>query len=218
MTLPISIKGHDLILHCSGAMYWPARKILFISDVHLGKVTHFRKHGVALPPNSVAGNFVQLTKVVNKFLPDRIFFLGDLFHSKINNEWNLFESWVETVDANIVLVAGNHDIIAPQKYFDLGIDVVSEIQYGEFLLTHHPEEREGFFNLCGHIHPGILLQGFGRQYLELRCFFKKPAQMILPAFGEFTGKYVLRPTSADTVYAITKDDVILVETKSAIRN
>ncbi len=211
MILPITIKGHDLVLHCSGAMYWPDKKVLFISDVHLGKVTHFRKHGVALPANSVTGNFRQLSKVVTKFEPDRIFFLGDLFHSKINSEWKLFESWVRTVAAEIVLVAGNHDVIAPQKYHDLDINVVSEVQYGDFLLTHHPVKRDGFFNLCGHIHPGILLQGFGRQFLELRCFFKKPEQMILPAFGEFTGKYVLKPTADDVVYAITKDDVILVK-------
>ena len=211
MTLPVTINSQTFILHCSGAVYWENRNTLLISDVHLGKVTHFRKHGVAVPPNSVTGNFKQLTKVVQKFNPQKLFFLGDLFHSKINSEWQLFADWSKTVDAEIVLVAGNHDIIAPQKYLDINIKVVSEIQAAGFLLTHHPEERTNFFNFCGHIHPGILLQGFGRQYLELPCFFRKPSQMILPAFGEFTGKYVLKPTASDIVYAITKDDVILVK-------
>lgn len=211
MTLPIDILEHEFILHCSGSMFWPQKSILFISDVHLGKVMHFRKYGVAIPPNSVDGNFKQLTKVVQHFEPEHIIFLGDLFHSELNIEWNNFEDWTKTIDAKIILVAGNHDIISPTKYYNINVEVVSEICIEQFLLTHHPEEREGFFNFCGHIHPGIRLRGLGRQFLNLPCFFRKPFQLILPAFGEFTGKYILKPDGDDLVYAITKEDVILVK-------
>lgn len=210
MTLPIKILEHEFILHCSGSMFWPKKGILFISDVHLGKVMHFRKHGVAIPPNSIDGNFKQLTKVVHYFQPANIIFLGDLFHSELNVEWNNFEEWTKTVDAKIILVAGNHDIISPTKYKNINVEVVSEICIEQFLLTHHPEERPDHFNFCGHIHPGIRLRGFGRQFLNLPCFFRKASQLILPAFGEFTGKYILKPESDDLVYAITAEDVILV--------
>ncbi|HEX8270445.1 MAG TPA: ligase-associated DNA damage response endonuclease PdeM [Flavobacterium sp.] len=211
MILPIVIKEQDFTLHCSGAMFWDDKKMLLISDVHLGKVTHFRKNGVAVPEKSVAGNFKQLSHVVNKFNPEIICFLGDLFHSSINNEWDLFEDWVRETNIKTILIAGNHDIISPYKYSDIGVDVVSEWVVDGFLLTHHPEERQGNFTLCGHIHPGILLQGFGRQYLELPCFFRSPNQMILPAFGEFTGKYILKPSADNIVYALTRDDVILID-------
>ena len=110
----------------------------------------------------------------------------------------------------MVLVAGNHDIIDQKHYKNLNIEVCSELVVDEFLLTHHPEEREHYFNFSGHIHPGIELRGLGRQSLKLPCFFKKPNQMILPAFGEFTGKYFLIPTEHDCVYAITKEEVILI--------
>lgn len=210
MTLQIDIHNHNFTLHCSGAMHWPEKEIVFISDVHLGKVMHFRKNGIALPPNSIHGNFKQLTKVVEKFNPKTIIFLGDLFHSSINTEWTLFEDWASQINSNIILVAGNHDIISPQKYIDINIKVVSEITVGTFLLTHHPEERDEFFNFCGHIHPGVKLRGFGKQVLNLSCFFRKPMQLIFPAFGEFTGKYILKPEENDIIYAITKEDVILV--------
>jgi hypothetical protein len=37
--------------------------------------------------------------------------------------------------------------------------------------------------------------------------------MILPAFGEFTGTYVMEPTEEDRIYAITKEDVVEVRKK-----
>lgn len=210
MILPITINQSDFILHCSGAMYWKEKKMLLISDVHLGKVSHFRKNGVAVPQNSISGNYRQLNYVVGLFEPEIICFLGDLFHSSLNNEWQLFEKWVRTITAKIVLVAGNHDIIAPEKYAAINVHVVSEWKIDGFLLTHFPEIRESDFTLCGHIHPGILLHGFGRQWLELKCFFRSNQQLILPAFGQFTGKHILKPSATDIVYAITKDDVIRI--------
>lgn len=184
--------------------------MLLISDVHLGKVAHFRKHGVAVPQKSALKNFEQLDNAVAYFNPKAIVFLGDLFHSRKNSEWDLFDQWTRQTDATIILVAGNHDVIDARHYDDLEIAVFDEMRIGRFLLTHHPEDREGFFNFSGHVHPGIELRGMGRQSLKLPCFFKKPDQMILPAFGQFTGKYFLIPTEHDCVYAIAKDEVILI--------
>lgn len=208
MTLPITINDQYFVLHQSGAIFWVRENVLMISDVHLGKVAHFRKHGFAIPHEAVHENFERLDNVVHFFKPDTIVFLGDLFHSKINNEWDLFASWVREIPARVVLVEGNHDIISKKHYNKLGIGIVPELLIGDFLLTHHPDGREGFFNFCGHIHPGIYLRGIGRQSLRLPCFFQRPKQMILPAFGTFTGKYYLTPDEEDQVYLIAKDEVI----------
>lgn len=213
MTLEIEINSRAFVLHCSGALYWAEKRMLLISDVHLGKISHFRKHGSALPGNAVFKNFLKLDAVVEYFNPESICFLGDLFHSTLNNEWELFAEWVGRTPVPIVLVAGNHDIISPHKYEGLNITIVSEWALDGFLLTHHPEEREGLFTLSGHIHPAVLLEGMGRQYLKLPCFFRSPAQMILPAFGEFTGTYVMEPKEGDVIYAITKEAVVEVSTK-----
>ena len=208
--MKINIKSQNFTLHPSGCLFWDERKILLISDVHIGKVAHFRKHGMAIPNRAVFENFEKLTAVLELFNPEVIIFLGDLFHSKINNEWNLFENWVKPISPKIILVEGNHDIIARQNYIDLNIELFSELVIDDFLFTHYPTEKEGLFNFCGHIHPGIKLKGVGKQYLSLACFFKKPLQIILPAFGEFTGNYYLKPTENDMVYAITKDEVFEV--------
>lgn len=212
MTLSITINDQYFVLHQSGAIFWVRENVLMISDVHLGKVAHFRKHGFAIPSDAVHENFERLDNVVHFFKPDTIVFLGDLFHSKINSEWDLFAAWVAEIPARVILVEGNHDIISKKHYANLGIGTVSELLIDGFLLTHHPDGREGYFNFCGHIHPGIYLRGIGRQSLRLPCFFQRPKQMILPAFGTFTGKYYLTPDEEDQVYLIAKDEVIPINT------
>lgn len=184
--------------------------MLLISDVHLGKVAHFRKFGAAVPRKAIHKNYVLLDQIVSDFEPFQICFLGDLFHSTLNKEWELFENWVAKTPSEIVLVSGNHDIISPHKFESLGIPICQELIMDGFLLTHHPEEREGYFNFCGHIHPAIKLKGDGRQTLRLACFFKSNHQLIFPAFGEFTGTHTLKPKKGDEVFAIVEDQVVKI--------
>lgn len=197
-------------MHPSGVLFWREQSILMISDIHLGKISHFRKFGAAVPRKAIEKNFDLMTEALNFFRPKVLVFMGDLFHSSLNNEWQLFEKWVNDITSKIILVAGNHDIISPLKYENIGIQVVSELLLDDFLLTHHPEEREGFFNFCGHIHPAIRLSGNAKQSLRLPCFFKSKRQMILPAFGEFTGSHILKPKKQDEVFAIAENKVLKI--------
>ncbi len=206
----IEVHNNHFTLHASGAVFWEEQQALLISDVHLGKVGHFRKHGLAIPSLAIAENFNRLDEVVGLFQPEKIIFLGDLFHSDINNEWKFFCDWVNKTKVEIMLVEGNHDIISGEHYCHLDIVIYPKLIIGSFLLTHHPTEDVQLFNFCGHIHPGIKLKDLGRQALKLSCFFRKENQMILPAFGEFTGNYFMRPDANDKVYAIAGNEVIRV--------
>ena len=210
MTQNIQIQNQSFVLHPSGSLFWEEKSALFISDVHLGKISHFRKYGAAVPQKAIQANFELMDEVVEFFNPNTVYFLGDLFHSYINSEWNLFEDWVSKAKAEIILIYGNHDIISPIKYKELGIQLFDELILENILLTHHPEERKGFFNFCGHIHPAIKIRGSGKQSLRLPCFFKSPNQLILPAFGEFTGSFTLKPTKNDQVYAIAEGMIIKI--------
>jgi DNA ligase-associated metallophosphoesterase len=206
-----TIQNEIFILHPSGALFWKEKNLLLISDVHLGKVSHFRKHGVAIPNDAILENFKRLNTIVEVFAPEKLIFLGDLFHSSKNQEWNLFEEWVSCCVSEITLVAGNHDIINKKHYTQIKVNVVQFLEIDDFLLTHHPTEKEGFFNFSGHIHPGVILRGLGGQSLKLRCFYQNKNQMILPAFGEFTGKHIVKPTQEDVIYAIANEEVVLVK-------
>ena len=210
MTQNIRRRNQNFTLHPTGSIFWQEKSILLISDVHLGKVSHFRKYGSAVPQNAIQANFELLNESVLFFNPKSIYFLGDLFHSYLNNEWHFFEQWVVKIKTEIILITGNHDIIPPTKYEELGIRLVEELLLEGFLLTHHPEERENCFNFSGHIHPAIKIRGNGKQSLRLPCFFKTQNQLILPAFGEFTGTYTLKSKKNDVVYAIADFTVIKI--------
>ena len=206
----IKIHQQHFVLHPLGAVYWPEQEMLLIADVHLGKVSHFRKFGSAIPMQVIEQNFVKLNQLLRSFDPEHVVFLGDLFHSSMNNEWHLFSKWATSIDHQIHLVIGNHDIISPLKYEEIGVLLHSRIRLGNFLLTHHPETLSGYFNICGHIHPGYKMRGIGRQLLKLPCFHMKKQQLVLPAFGEFTGNYFMEPEEEDRIFAITGKKVILV--------
>jgi len=210
-TETITIYKQTFTLHPSGAMYWHELEMLLVADVHLGKVTHFRKHGSAVPQSAILRNFEQMDIVLACFKPKVLCFLGDLFHSYINTEWLLFSEWTKTVSSKIILVTGNHDVISPLKYEAINIHLTDEWQIGSILLTHIPETRSRVFNIAGHIHPGIRLKGLGKQFLSIPCFVQKTNQIILPAFGTFTGKYVISPNKEDQVFGITKDEVIRID-------
>jgi len=206
----VAVNGEELIFHPSGVVYWREQKALLIADVHLGKISHFRKFGSAVPEKAILKNFEQLKAVVHEFHPETIYFLGDLFHSSFNQEFQYFKEWVEKQSATIVLIIGNHDIISPIHFEKLGIKIKEEVFLKKFVLTHHPEEREGFFNICGHIHPGFRLRGIGKQHEKLRCFYKTEKRLILPAFGTFTGNYMIQPKTEDEVYVCTASEVIAI--------
>jgi DNA ligase-associated metallophosphoesterase len=211
MTQNLQINGHNFVLHPEGVVFWKERSMLLIADVHLGKSTHFRKNGLAVPITVTEKNYKRLDKSVSFFKPDSICFLGDLFHSHLNKEWALFEKWVKTQTTNFILITGNHDIISPHKFEALQFSLTPKLYLDSFLLTHHPTDTEnGIFNFCGHIHPGIRLRGEGRQVLKLPCFFKSAQQLILPAFGDFTGNFTMSPKKEDQVFVITPEEVILV--------
>lgn len=207
--MTLHIHNQHFEMHPTGAIFWKEKSTLLIADVHLGKVSHFRKHGSAIPHEASFKNFVLIDKVIQQFKPQQICFLGDLFHSDLNNEWFQFETWrTKNSSINILLVAGNHDIISPLKYEKINIKVVSKWIFQQFLFTHYPDQKEGYFNFSGHIHPGIELKGLGRQRIKLACFHKKPHQIVLPAFGIFTGKFIITPSSDDLIYAISDNEII----------
>lgn len=208
MNYSLSLCRETFELHPLGAAFWKERKMLFISDLHFGKITHFRKHGAAVPHKAILQNIERLEVVTHCFSPETICFLGDLFHSHLNPEWLLFEQWIKTRTEKFVLVKGNHDIMADEKYTNLGIQCRERWEIGPFSLTHEPEITEERYNIAGHIHPAIALGGKGKQRLRLSCFFHNKQQLILPAFGAFTGTFTLTPKSGDTAFVLAEGQVI----------
>lgn len=209
MTLKIVQQTFELLPQ--GAVYWQEQKALLLADVHLGKVSHFRKNGYAIPAQIQFSFYQKMEQLLTAHNVEKIFFLGDLFHSDRNAEWDRFVAWNQSLSQQTILVKGNHDILPTKVLEQSGLFVVTEWMEKNILLTHHPTDRSGLFNFSGHIHPGVRLQGAGRQRLKVPCFFHQPNQMILPAFGDFTGLHLLQPKAGDRVYALTGEAVVEIK-------
>ena len=197
----------------SGAVYWENYKTLLIADVHLGKAGHFQKHGIPVSTHLALKDLDQLASILQTMHPRRIIFLGDLFHSSYNGEWDYMKSFIHKYPVEYYLVRGNHDILSQEHYDQAGIKVIKDrLEEGPFCFVHEPVEEHNHDNFffAGHLHPGIRMIGEGRQSLRLPCFFASENQMILPAFGSFTGLFILYPKERDCVFAIVDNQVVPV--------
>ena len=206
------IFGEELILHPYRAAYWTRKRTLLLSDLHLGKSVHFRRAGIPVPAAVGNENWDRLIGLILDFSPERVLFLGDLFHSDLNTVWTDFEEFLARFDGiEFGLVIGNHDILDGENYGRAGLSVYPTLTEPPFLFTHEPldEIPGGLYNLCGHIHPGVKLFGGGGS-VRLPCFFFGPVQGVLPAFGAFTGLYRMHPRDGDHVYVLTDTAVINV--------
>jgi DNA ligase-associated metallophosphoesterase len=186
-------------------MFWEDQKTLVLSDMHIGKAAHFRKAGIAIPQQIFQEDMHRLFQQIHFFSPQRIIVTGDLFHSEANLEHDWFSNWrKELAGIEFILVKGNHEILRNDVYQNLGIELVDkELEIGPFFFSHDliEEKRDGF-SFIGHTHPGIRIQGKGKQSFVFPCFYFTTDYCILPAFSKFTGKHVVDLQKGETAYAI----------------
>jgi len=215
--ISFNLLNQDLLLLPQKAIYWKQEKALIAADVHLGKVGHFRKAGIAVPRDMEQTELAVLSDLIFEHKPEKIIFLGDFFHSDMNADWDWFILWrSQFPKLEIILVRGNHDIIDDSYYHQLNIILHDELLIGPFLMLHHPLsdtnlQKAAGYVFCGHIHPGVHLVGRGRQAITLPCFAFGARQVVLPSFGTFTGKVAIRSSKADRIFAIAKDKVLAID-------
>jgi len=191
-----------------------SNKVLVLADLHFGKINHFRRSGIPVPPKANDRNSELLIDLLNRIKPERVIFLGDLFHSHYNEEWEVLGQVLRHFSSCVFeLVKGNHDIMSKLQYERHNMHVYEgELKIGPFTLTHEPIEHPGgeSYNLAGHIHPGIHLSGKGRQSLTLPCFYFGECQGIMPAFGSFTGLATITPSKTDKIFVIAEGKILKV--------
>jgi DNA ligase-associated metallophosphoesterase len=210
----IELLGEELVLLPEKAIFWPHLSTLFFADLHLGKVSHFRKAGIAVPLSAKKATLDRMEDLLLRYVPQSVIILGDLFHSDYNQGWLAFNDLLERYpEIEFVLVEGNHDILASELYHNSRVTLVSGyLERKPFILSHEPLEivHDGLYNLCGHVHPSVRMVGKAHQTLRLPCFYFGDHTGILPAFGTFTGNAVIQPLKGEHVYVITKNKVIQV--------
>lgn len=208
------LQGQKLHLNAGKVVFWEEEQMLIVSDIHFGKISHFRKSGIGIPSSAIALNFNNLRNVISFYSPRKILFLGDLFHSTYNEEWPLLQDFIaQFPQIQFLLLLGNHDILTQRNYQEANL-ILLENKWikAPFVFTHEPiDQTTGFYQIAGHIHPGIKMSGKGLGSVTIPCFFFSEKLAILPAFGYFTGLYKVKPRKTDTIFGVLNHQILKLQ-------
>lgn len=210
----IDFGGELFTATTDGVLFHPASGNLILSDCHFGKTTHFRKNALPLPERAMQKDFDRLEAIVSKLNPSKIVFLGDLFHSHANREWDLLSEFLYTrIKCRCTLVLGNHDILGKTHYEQAGFELKMLDSIGSVSLIHDLTDKteEVIFSISGHLHPGYRIKGTGRQQFSLPCFYVGEKDLIMPAFGSLTGLSILeKKQKTDRIFCFTSNSIFEV--------
>jgi len=219
MTAPIlhQLLDQNFWLSPERVLFWEQEKTLIVSDLHFGKTGHFRKSGIAVPQSVYKEDLQRLFAQISFFKAEQLLIVGDLFHSIANKEMDFFLKWRKDISQlPFLLIKGNHDILSSNWYQEASIEVKNEYKIHQFIFIHDPNEsvtttEDGSFIFSGHLHPGIIVRGLGKQSLRFPCFYFTEKQAILPAFSHFSGLALIEPKKKDQVYAIVNQSILQIQ-------
>jgi uncharacterized protein len=205
----IQIQQQTISLLPDRALFWVEEQVLVLGDLHIGKVTHFRKNGIQVPSTVAHEELSRFAELVVRLQPQLIVIVGDLFHHQLNSEWDLWSQMLQSIPSvPIRLVRGNHDILPAYIFKEQRIQLSTAYIHGPFVFSHEPIANSNFYNITAHVHPAVMLGGKAQQRLRIPCFYFAPTYAILPAFGIFTGTHIIEPSKADQVFGIANQSII----------
>lgn len=221
MQPPVSYKlrQQQLWLSPDRCIFWEEEKALIVSDLHFGKTGHFRKWGIPVPQTVYKNDLQRLVTQLQYFQPHQLIVVGDLFHSHENKELDLFRKWRQDFPGiTIHLVKGNHDILHDQWYREADIHTTDELldPNNRFGFLHDLTDdrfinQQQAYYFSGHLHPGIRVNGLGKQSLCFPCFYFSKDFCVLPAFSQFTGLAMIRPDDDESVFAIVNNQIMQLQ-------
>ena len=183
MNFEFTFHGHRLTARPSGALWWEARRLLCISDLHLCKSDRIaRRSGQLLPPYETRETLARLSEDVRATDPRTVVCLGDSFDD-LDAARSLTARDAETISTlqagrDWIWLEGNHD----PGPIDLGGAHLAELQLDGLTFRHIATTAAA--ELSGHYHPKHAIPGIGG---ARPCFLFDEARVILPAYGAYTG-------------------------------
>jgi DNA ligase-associated metallophosphoesterase len=181
----INFGNAEFLLHKMGVLYWPAQKMLIVSDLHLEKGSHQAQRGYFLPPYDTNETLTRLLRLCDEIRPKTIILLGDCFHdakgfSRMKPEDQRLLGELRLYDC--IWIKGNHD----GDYVPDGLISYEEFVHEGIAFRHEATSAPTGFEVSGHFHPKIDILHKGR-YTSHACFVQGERKLILPSFGAYTG-------------------------------
>ena len=184
---PVHLAGERLMLDPMGALYWPAQRLLAVSDLHLEKGSSFARRGMLLPPWDTHATLERLALLLRRWKPEVTVALGDSFHDAQGSE-RLPRSEVSRLAAmteahRFIWIQGNHDPTPPAG---LAGEWVEEFSLGPLLFRHQASGGDVAGEIVGHHHPKAMIQARSGS-VSRACFVFDGRRLMMPAFGAYTG-------------------------------
>lgn len=186
ITLPFPFRGETLHALPTGALFWPARALLCVSDLHLGKSDRVaRRGGALLPPYESIETLDRLAQDITATHPATVICLGDSF-----DDLTAAQDLADPLKARLISlmagrrwiwIAGNHD----PGPVDLAGSHLADYTDGP-LVFRHIAEAGAAGEVSGHYHPKARITLRGRS-ISRRCLLCDENRLILPAYGAYTG-------------------------------
>ena len=196
MPYALTLASQTLHARPSGALHWPDRNLLAVSDLHFGKSDRLaRRGGALLPPYDTRATLARLDVEIELTRPATVLCLGDSFDdlaaADAMDEADAL--WLTRLMAgrNWIWVMGNHD----PGPLSLGGSHRAEAAIGPLTFRHVADPAQSD-EISGHYHPKAQLAGRSRP-----CFLADAQRLILPAFGSYTGGlWTSHPTLANLMH------------------
>ncbi len=210
--------GETLVVDPRGCLFWPAERILIVSDLHLEKGSSFASRSrIFMPPYDSQSTLERLAVCIADWQPKTVISLGDSFHDADASK-RLPESYRLALrqlmeNRDWIWVSGNHDPKPPEN---LGGSFCTEIQIGSLHFKHEPEKQFRRGEISGHLHPAAKIRQRGKS-IRKRCVVSDGERMILPAFGAFTGGLNVRDQAFDGLFLETGVEAWLLGKTSVYR-
>lgn len=181
-----------------GGLWWAARRLLVVSDLHMEKGSNYAAAGQMLPPYDTGATLARVEKLCAALRPETVISLGDSFHDR-QSPARLPAPYADRVRAltgahDWVWVEGNHD---PDPPAHLGGRAANVLRIGGLVFRHAPEGEAG--EIAGHLHPVARVAGRGRS-VRRRCFASDGARLVMPAMGAFAGGLNVLDTAFGAVF------------------
>lgn len=210
----VELEGEELWLLPERAAWWPARRALLCSDLHLG-----RPPGDAPEPGAAtmaaASDLGRLGELTVDLGAERLWILGDLRHATAPHlalADEILAAWLGArADLEVLLVRGNQDVAAGDPDPTLCLAIVDAPHAAPPLTLHHypPEADEpagasGW--VAGHLHPAATAGG-PRDAPRAHAFLLEGRGLVLPAFGAGTRAHPARPRADQRLLAVREGRV-----------
>lgn len=184
--------GHAVLFDCSGALFFPERALLVVSDLHLERGAAHARRGMFLPPYDTARTLDALAAVIGRFRPRQVISLGDSFHDRVGAAAMPAPARQRisalASDCDWIWITGNHD---PDGVSDLPGRIFGTWTSEGLHFRHEPSDAPVPGEICGHLHPSATLRRPGKS-VRRPCFVQDDDRLMLPAFATMRGGLDLR--------------------------